>query len=441
MSDLLVGYARVDITPSDFVGIPLGGHGNEATRVAQTVLDPIYATCVAASCEGQTVLLISRDLIDGLDPVIANARKRVSDTFGIPVENVIIAGTHTHAAPSLIYDHEKIEKYRPEHEDGIVKAAELALADLSAATVSSGSTKLPGLAFVRHYKMADGTIKSANTAAFREGEPVDHGMVIDDEMNLVKFTRQGKKDILLMNWQAHACFADVWGNGTQISADYIGVVRSIVEQKTGMNFVFFLGAAGNQTTDCRIPALRHKMNMEQYGQKLADGALTLLGNLQPCGNAGIRTIQKAYEFPTNRKCQEFLEYAKKALEVNAQEGRDAANAYARAHGMQSVNHAYYINQRSTWPDMRPITINALNIAGIGFTVAPYEMFSTASTYIKKNSPTDTTVIISCANGKEFYIPSKESFDYFAYESLHCRYAQGTSEALAEKFVELLEQMN
>ena len=50
------------------------------------------------------------------------------------------------------------------------------------------------------------------------------------------------------------------------------------------------------------------------------------------------------------------------------------------------------------------------------------------------SPYDTTFIVTANMG---YIASLRAFSYMSYEASTCKFVPGTSEALAEKFVELL----
>lgn len=438
LEGLCVGFAKQDITPTD-KGIPLAGYGTENTRVHDTVLDKIYATCIAVTENDQTVLLISQDLIGAPDPWTMNAREKIAEATGVAKENIVISGTHTHAAPSIYYEGDSIKPYEPVYMAAVVKAAQEALADRSAATLYSGSTQLPKLAFVRHYKMADGSVMSTNTSGFKESEAVDYGMEVDNTMELVKFDREGdKKDILLMNWQAHPCFADLYGEGTQISADYIGVARSKIEQETGMDFIFFLGATGNQSTFSRLRKDKNGMDMMEYGKALAQGAMDALPGLKAASGSGVKITNLKYEYAMNRKDEDKLLVAREVLSISKSQGNAAANAYAKENGLQSATHAYNIDKRAGLPDTQTMEINALNIGGIGFITAPYEMFSTASLYVKENSPLETNVIITCANGRHNYIANKEAYDYYAYETIHAVAAQGTSEALAEKYVELLK---
>lgn len=440
LEGLCVGYSKQDITPTE-LGIPLAGYGTENTRVHETVLDKIYATCIAVTENDQTVLLISQDLIGAPDPWTMTAREKISEATGVPKEKIVISGTHTHAAPSIYYEGDSIKPYEPVYMAAVVKVAQEAMADRSAATLYSGSTQLPKLAFVRHYKMADGSVMSANTSGFQETNAVDYGMEIDNTMELVKFDRDGdKRDILLMNWQAHPCFADLYGEGTQISADYIGVARNKIEQEAGMDFIFFLGAAGNQSTYSRLKKDKHGMDMMDYGKALAQGAMDALPGLKAANGSGVKITNVQYEYAMNRKDEDKLLVAREVLSIAQSQGTAAADTYAKEKGLQSATHAYNIDKRAGLPDTQTMEINALNIGGIGFISAPYEMFSTASLYVKENSPLDTNVIITCANGRHNYIANKEAYDYYAYETIHAVAAQGTSEALAEKYVELLQQL-
>ena len=93
-----VGYARTEITPLE--SVPLGGYGNTSARLSQTVLDPLYATCIAfEDAEGKRALLFTIDLIIAGRTCTTEIRPAISEATGIPVEQIQCAGTHTHSAP------------------------------------------------------------------------------------------------------------------------------------------------------------------------------------------------------------------------------------------------------------------------------------------------------------------------------------------------------
>lgn len=94
-------------------------------------------------------------------------------------------------------------------------------------------------------------------------------------MVLIKMDREGdKKDIMLMNFQAHPCYG---GNISynDLSTDFIGATRDVFEKSTDMHFIYFAGSTGNQTTNSWISSEEgpHNRDMELYGIALAQYAI------------------------------------------------------------------------------------------------------------------------------------------------------------------------
>ena len=110
--------------------------------------------------------------------------------------------------------------------------------------------------------------------------------------------------------------------------------------------------------------------------------------------------------------------------------------------------------------MRTITISAYNIGGIGFVVAPYEMFQESGQAIKGNAlkaddgtplykPTgsqtnlfDYTIIASQANGTNGYIGTEIAYENGGgYSSTdNSVYARGTAEAMVNEYISMLNSM-
>ena len=97
---MLVGYARVDITPK--VTAPLRGYGDTSDRMASTVLQPICGTCIAVTGDnGKTILLMAVDLCRAMPTVVDKVRTMICEATGVPEENIFINVSHTHAAPDI----------------------------------------------------------------------------------------------------------------------------------------------------------------------------------------------------------------------------------------------------------------------------------------------------------------------------------------------------
>lgn len=432
---LEVGYARELIMPDR--AVPLAGYGHTERRITTNFLDYLYATCIAFRWGDEIILWYTQDLINCKTEWVSTVRNQILAQTGVPGDHIMICSTHTHSGPDINSKHEGIVAYQNIYVEAMIQAAKNAIVDLAPGKLY-GTKTIADKNFVRHYLMNDGTYAGDNFGDFEKGI-VDHAAENDPEMLLVKVEREGdKKDILLMNWQAHPCNT---GGGTKqdISADIIGGTREAVEAETDMLFAYFTGAAGNQNTISRIPEERKEIGHREFGQELCQIALAALPNLQPIEGEGIKITQVMFEADVNHSDEHLIEEARQVkAEWDKAGDTVAGNAVAKRLGLSSVFHASAILARPSRPQRDTMEINAAYIAGMSFITGPFEMFAATGVYIKENPPYDMTFICSCANDTYSYMPTIEAHDYGCYESYVCYFARGTAELLQVKYVELLE---
>lgn len=394
---LTVGYGRADITPKLSVG--LHGYGDVGKRMSKGVLNKLYATCIALTDEtGNTILLYTVDLI-GLRPsLMEKFRPGVVEATGVPADNIFAAGTHTHSGPSpdaggTYWD----EEFAP----AMIEAAKAAMADRAPFQVKAGKTYTEGMNFVRHYTTTSGTVIGDNFGSVKEsGERTGHTTQADNEMQLIHFVREDKKDIIMVNWQAHAKTASTGdtaeGRATRemLSSDYIGSCRDYLEGKNDdLLFAFFLGAAGNLNTYSKIKSenATSPMQYDQFGQKLAGYIEEAMPNLTDRGQPQVKNAATSY--PAKQPTGGTTDFE----------------------------------------------VRAAVFGEIGFVAVPYEMFDTEGMTIKKESPCDVTFVMTVANGHVGYMPSDYAFDYInCYEVRASRYVRGTTEGFVKV---LLENLN
>ena len=438
---LHIGYAREKIMPDMGQDIPLGGYGNEDHRIAQGFLDYLYITCIAFSEGDQTVLLMTQDQIGTNSTVAGQIKEGISAQTGIPQENILISSTHSHSTPALgKTEYPGIEAYRNLMAEMGISAGMKALEDRAPATMYGGTIEVEGMNFIRHYLMNDGTYYGSNFGSTASGFK-DHAAENDPTMALLKIDRDDEHgDILLMNWAAHPCFTG-GVDKYDISSDYIGVVRNTVETQTGMKFAFFLAASGNHNTNSLMEQDRHYLDNNSYGQKLAQHAIDALPTLEKIEGAGVETKYVDFEYAMNKEDLDKLEGAYKVNELYKTTGdRNAGNALAYEYGLSSVYHASAIIGRNSYPETNSFPFHATRVGNFGFINAPYEMFAASGKFIRDNSPYQTTFVISCSNDSEGYFPTIEAFEYGCYESFTCAYARGIAEDAADKFVEMLKEV-
>ena len=434
-TQLQVGFGRTSITPKN--SVPLAGYGNTSTRYSKEVLNELYATCIAITdAQGNTILLISQDMIGSYQQVLV--RPTVSLAAGVPQDRIYLAGTHTHSAPDQQSKQDAITEYNAFYLGKVVEAAKQALEDRAPANAFTGSVDVQGMNFVRHYLMNDGTYAGDNFGQWDSGIK-DHAEPNDPQLQLVKFARQGKKDVVMVNWQVHP---KLTGGTTKydVSSDFIGYTRDYVEEKTDSLMVYFTGAAGNQNPTSRIETEEVTADAEIYGTQVGDYVLAALEQTTAAQTGTIKTKKTDYIAQVELLMQDKLDEAKEVQALYKAEGREAGNVLAREYGFSSVYHANAVINRSSYGKSQKVEVNAISIGSIGFVTASYEMFASHGATIKADSPYDTTFVITCCNGGNGYIPTQAAHEYGCYESHTGRFVAGTGEELVKVLTDSLAEL-
>lgn len=401
---LLVGFGRVNITPPADGTVNLFGYGDgDKTRAFTTMMDPIYATCVAITdAEGNTVLIYTLDKLYTMLSEVNEVRAMITAKTGIPGENVVMSGTHTHSS---------VRYYKiPNYAATVAKAAEDALADRAPATVQVTSRNVENMNFVRHYNTQNGIVVGDNfAAAATDLNPrTSHTTQADGQMQLVRYVREGKKDVVLCNWQVHPLVASsgytVEGNAgrNMLSADFIGYTRFAVEKEADCLFAYYSGACGNLNPRSLLEGENTQISaqVKEYGDLFALQVLAAMEELRDTESGKVSVTQKTVEIPT-------------------------------------YVHGKYANRS---PQME---LTAIRVGNVGFATVPFEMFDTSGKQLKEASPFETTFVLTNAHCEEHeYIPNTEVWDYdtgneVAYEISSCAHERGAAEKVVENLTEML----
>jgi hypothetical protein len=320
--------------------------------------------------------------------------------------------------------------------DASVQAAQEALADRAPAQLLAATHEVPMMNFIRHYEMNDGTYAGSNFGDFGK-VIVGHAHETDPRMILLKFDREGdKKDVLMVNWQAHPDHGTANGR-TNISADFPGALRDKLDADAGCLTAYFTGASGDQNAVSKIPEENPGLSMKEYGQKMAEHALEGLAKLQPVEGTAIKTHRVMWAADVDHSWDHLLNEAKAVYDLWKSAGKSAGDALGRTYNFTSSYQARAIISRAGMSATRELELNTISIGGVGFITGSMEMFSTTSQYVRANSPFETTFVITGCSG---YIPNAAAYDYRSYEADTGYYAPGAGEALAEEYVKMLESV-
>ena len=427
-----VGYGRVDITPP--LGVALQGFANPADRLATNVLDPLYVTCTAIrDANGNTALLIGIDSIRTEEKVFLSVSRKIEKELGVPQNQIFYSSTHSHSTPdSGTYD----------NVGTALEAARQAIEDLKPAKMYISKTNTEGISFVRHYIMNDGSVVGDNYGITKGKTYAGHVSEADTEMRLIKFVREGGKDIVLMNWQCHGTWT-CSSNGTlatDISADYIANCRTTIEKKADCHFAYFNGAGGNISPTSRISSENKAKTYNEHGKIMADTALSALNNMTEVQTGDIKVINKTVEGNVRKDTAEFAAAAAAFQEVyNA--GGSVDDAIIASGGL--VNSIYAVNAMGTragMGDTNEVDMIVMSIGDVAFAGVQYEMFDSNGKDIREASPFEMTFILGYCNAKGGYIPNAKGYETGCYEVDNGYYEAGTGELFANVYIEMLKEL-
>lgn len=436
-NSLRVGFGRAVITPTE--PVHLSG-GSDPKRISNNVLDDMTVTCIAITDENdRTVILMTEDMQHVTASFAAPAIEGITEVTGVARENIILCATHTHSVPTQNLKFPGVEAFYPIYKEGFKKAALEAMADRAPAKPYTGVTHADGYVHPRHYVLDDGSLMGSAYGVQSDKRIVRHTYEGDSTIQLIRFDREGKKSILLMNLGVHATFN---GNSAKldVSADFPSPLRAHIEANSDCLVAYFLSAGGDQTPQSRFKAIAHGLDYIGYGEKIGSFVLDALKFMQPAKSGALKLQHMIHVGQCNTSGLERLSDAEKVTEVMVTEGVKAATPIAKELGFASIYEARAIYGRSKLPETQDVELAAMTLGEISFVFASFEMFSDTGRYIREHSPFVTTFIATQSMNTHSYIPSDIAFKIGCYEAYASQFQQGTAKLIADTYINTLKEM-
>lgn len=429
-----IGFAKENISPQE--NVPLSGSANRGT--SSGMLDYLFATCMAISdADGNTALIFGMDIQNAYSPT-PGWRTAVSRATNIPEDRIMLCFTHTHSAPNTGSDDPAIARYNSYVSQKMVKAAKAAVEDLSPAQASVASIKTENMNFVRRYIMNDGSLCGDNWGSSASGYKC-HETEVDNELQIIRFTRESGKDVIMANFQTHSNYTI---SQTAVSSDVAGAFRDALEKESGVNVIYLNGASGNINPKSRIAEENVVNSHKEWGQKMAEYAMKAMENLEPVAVSELKSQQVVIDVPVNHAFDHLYDQAAAINDYFKSTGdRGTADKMCADAGISSVYHADSIVANAKRGQTMTMELNVYSIGDIAFTFAPVEMFDTNGMFIKANSPFNMTFICGYANYCQGYLPSKLAYENIGYEVATSCWAEGGAETVADQLLTMLGDVN
>lgn len=386
-----VGFAKADITPSLEWDLGLVGFNDQATRRATGVASPLMATCAAFTDEsGTTVVLIAWDLLHSTGELTEVIRQAITEETGIEGKYIQFTADHIHNGPNTNVGRDPdVVFYYDFMAETCAQMVKEALEDRKAAKMYTTFCRPEGLNFQRYYILKDGTHIG------KTGNPSDsyygHMATVDNMMQLVKFTREGGRDIVLLNWGAHYK-GGVDGQYTMYCSDMFGVTRDTLLEQIGCETLFIQGGTGDTASSSELTWERTAENKDYIatGTNLAKHAIVAMENMTEAETGKIVLTESVFDIATN-------------------------------------DLTYYLY---TW-----------GFGDLGFVMAPYEMFQSNAIKLRNESPFQMTFVATLANSSDnkFYLPDPEAYHAESPYGVSQKYVEGDSEIFHEEYMRMLNE--
>jgi len=269
--------------------------------------------------------------------IMDKIRARVAEAVKLPVEAITISATHTHTGPCMRPD--STDPLELEYIEFVTKramdVAQFALADLKPAVMGWGIGQAPRVAFVRRFRMKDGSVQT-NPGVNNPNILAPIGDV-DERVNVVRFNREGAEDIVMVNFGNHP---DVVG-GNKISGDWPNFLRRTVEKVIdNTKCIFFNGAQGDVNHVNVFPkggemndmfndfddVARGYAHARHIGHVVAGGVLQVYDKVQYVDVDSIKFTEKVVKIPSNRATAEELPEAHRINDLHLA-GKDSELPY------------------------------------------------------------------------------------------------------------------
>ena len=453
---LQAGFARVNINPP--LGIDINGYW--VRRNASGFLDNLEANALALRNGDKTVVLIAVDNVGIAQIYYDEFRNAVSEKVGLPLDAIFLHCTHTHTGPSTMiterdYTEQEFPNYKKLSDDykefllvRCVDVAKLAIVDLKPTKMGYGVGVAPNIAFVRRYRMKDGSVKT-NPGVLNPDIVAPIGQV-DERVSVVRFDREGADTIVLTNMGNHP---DTVG-GNLISGDWPTLTRHYVEKALdNTKCIFFNGTQGD-VNHVNVHPTKGDFNgmfndfdgcsrgyehTKYMARVVTGGVLQAFDKVNYVENDELKFMQKTVQIPANKSETDDLELAEKYLQLH-KEGKDEEIPFKAMMLTTVLAESQRIVRMKSAPDNFPFLLSAISIGDVALIGIPGEPFNAIGRALKETEGYDLVIPCCIVNGYIGYFPMQDSYDEGGYEARSSSFKAGVGEKIIAYGQELLIDM-
>lgn len=416
---LNVGVARRCITP------PLGTilYGYPLARAAQAVGDDLHVVAAAFAWGDVRALLISADICSCSSDFVAVIRNAITEKTGIPGKQIIFCATHTHSGPNTSLRATGWGKPNLEFMENTllpqtVEAAAEAVGALQPALFGVGVTQ-SDVGCNRRVISPEGEV----------GLGQNPWGVFDRDMTVMSFknAQTGECMLNIIHYSAHATAS---AENYEITRDWPGVMKDVLEAESGGVCMFLAGAIGECGPRCpngrttqsfaaakalgyragldAVVAWRSVKEWKNAPVCLAHGDVTIPFDPLPAQEDAVAAI-------TWLESEENLRDQEKSDDIPRRKASDKSELLRWKNILKEYERPA-LETAFVYPQ------SILAIGDVAIVPMPFELFLYPTLQLRLYSTFRHTLSVSNANGARAYLPSKDQLCMGGYEVWQFRYA-------------------
>ncbi|MEC8894267.1 MAG: neutral/alkaline non-lysosomal ceramidase N-terminal domain-containing protein [Candidatus Poribacteria bacterium] len=409
------GAATADITP------PLGELvvGGFIPFPATAIHDQLQSRCLVLD-NGQTqIAFVICDNLGISREVYDRARLIIAQETELPVENILMAATHTHSATRV-----QTDNYRPQIVRGIADSVRLAVDNLKPAQIGWGRIDEPSEVFNRRWHVTDSSLLKnpfGGIDQVRMNPPRDHAALIepagptDPEVSFLSLqATNGCPIALLANYSLHY----VGGvNKGDVSADYFGIFCNRIAELLGATSTqpLFVGMLSNGTSgdvnniDFRDSGEKYEPyeKMNQVAELVAKRVKEAHDQIKLYDWVPLSSVVRELKLQFLKPDEIMQKYMGEVL---------AKSKTSPQYHQYERYYAERIQRLLTGPDEVTVPLQAVRVGEVGIAAIPFEVFAETGLEIKDRTPFTHAFTIELANDYHGYLPTPNQHELGGYET-------------------------
>jgi neutral ceramidase len=463
---LHAAVARTDITPP--FGIAHAGWGAQTHQRAAGVDLPLWATALALSDGVETIVIVDIDLCYLWDTEAPGVLRAVERLTGLPASHIRLAYTHTHSGPingatwsSWVKEGaEMVPAYDAMLEHQIAGVAWQALQKLQPVRIAAGNGEAKINVNRRFQRPEDDAVVCGR----------NWGGPVDQSVQVVRLDAlDGTPVAAIVNYACHPI--TVGPDCDQVTPDYPGVMKRVVEQATGATCIFLQGATGDLGPIQGVAQggfaeykrlgsilgheaskiwweLEPQRRKDRYVGTLESGSPLAIyaDDAQPDLDGTLRVGTREVQLPLKTFAPLADLTAATATHVARLDELRATNGdpeAIRTETMLAKRAAMRADlaRRNEGRTQRTVTLQTFTIGdSIALPVVPGEPFCRIGLDVKAQSPFAHTLFAGYANVGWAYIPTADAYPLGGYEIEITPFAPEAAELVVETSVALLHDL-